>query len=99
LAVVLFDYELVNFVFELNNRSLILKFQFFRNILLFVVGLKRQLIEIQSLRRREWHIDLVSEKSVRNVVGGIVVQNYHDNAAYHFADLMVDEALPYDVEN
>ena len=44
-------------------------------------------------------MDLIFEKCVLDIIGRIVVQDYHENATYHFTNLVVDEALPDDVED
>ena len=43
-------------------------------------------------------MNLISEKSILDIVGWIVVQNQHYYASYHLSYLMVDETLTYYVE-
>lgn len=42
---------------------------------------------------------LVSEEGVRDIGGGVVVDESHYDAPDHLSDLVVDEALPNYIEN
>lgn len=44
-------------------------------------------------------MDLISKESVLDKAGRVVVDQDHYNAANHFPDLMVYEALPDDIES
>lgn len=44
-------------------------------------------------------MNLIPKKSIFDIIGWIVVQDDHYDAADHLSDLMIDKALPYDVED
>ena len=44
-------------------------------------------------------MNLISEKSILDITGRIIVQNNHNDATHHFSDLMIDKTLSNNVED
>lgn len=67
-------------------------------LILSIVVSKVEICEVKSLSWSDGHTDLISEEGVVDEVDRIAVAHHHYDASDDLPDLVVDEALPDDVE-
>jgi hypothetical protein len=89
----------VDLLFEGGDGGEVVEGERFGDVLFEVVPAEVQGVEVEAFGGGEGHADLVAEEGVGDVVGGVVVDEDHDDAADYFADLVVDETLANDVED
>lgn len=95
----LLEDELVYLLFKSGDGGHVFEGQGFRDVLFLVVGVEGEGVEVEAGCGGEGHVDLVAEEGVGDVGGRVVVDECHDDAPDHLADLVVDEALSYNVKD
>lgn len=82
-----------HFLKSIQKLLFLLELQLLRNILLLVVGVERQLAQVQAVRGRKQNVNLVFIEGVGNVAWIVAVHEELYDASNHLPDLMIDETL------